>query len=174
MKMRIWKHKQFGGIEIGKYALDNGYLDYSTLAKTMDLVLANGLIEQTGGFDKWELQQGDLWTYEDQEGNTYDESGKEERITELEDLLADLDPYEDAEKYDWLQYEIDYLNDSGREHEIFQYYVISHSGADTLQYWTNEIIFYNEDMDLYVWGITHWGTSWDYVLTDIKLEVEAE
>lgn len=97
MKMRTWKHKQFGGIEIGKYALDNGYLDYETLAKSMDLVLANGLIEQTGGFDKWELQQGDLWTYEDQEGNTYDESGKEERITEidtikerLEDLLQDF------------------------------------------------------------------------------------
>ena len=22
--------------------------------------------------------------------------------------------------------------------------------------------------DLYIWGVTHWGTSWDYVLTDIR------
>lgn len=25
-------------------------------------------------------------------------------------------------------------------------------------------------MDIYLWGITHFGTSWDYVLTDIELE----
>ena len=22
---------------------------------------------------------------------------------------------------------------------------------------------------MYVWGVTHWGTSWDYVLTDIEI-----
>ena len=28
---------------------------------------------------------------------------------------------------------------------------------------------YNEQLDMYLWGITHFGTSWDYVLTDVKL-----
>lgn len=54
-------------------------------------------------------------------------------------------------------------------YEIFQYYIISDSGADILKEWTNEIVFYNEELDMYVWGVTHWGTSWNYVLTDIKL-----
>ena len=34
---------------------------------------------------------------------------------------------------------------------------------------TDEILFYNETLDMYVWGVTHCGTSWNYVLTDIKL-----
>ena len=35
---------------------------------------------------------------------------------------------------------------------------------------TNEIVFYSEDLDMYLWGVTHYGTSWDYVLTDIKID----
>ena len=35
---------------------------------------------------------------------------------------------------------------------------------------TDEIVYYNEELDMYVWGITHYGTSWDYVLTDIAIK----
>lgn len=58
--------------------------------------------------------------------------------------------------------------------EIYQYYIICDNGADFLQRYTNEIIYYIEILDIYVWGITHFGTSWDYVLTDIKIENESE
>ena len=58
--------------------------------------------------------------------------------------------------------------------EIFQYFIISDNGANILKEWTNEIVFYNEELDMYVWGVTHWGTSWDYVLTDIKLNCGEE
>ena len=54
--------------------------------------------------------------------------------------------------------------------DVFQWYIISDSGDDLLEYWTNEIIYYNEELDMYLWGVTHWGTSWDYVLTDIRIE----
>lgn len=53
--------------------------------------------------------------------------------------------------------------------KIYQYYIISDNGAKFLEEYTNEIMFYNEGLDLYLWGITHFGTSWDYVLTDIEL-----
>lgn len=53
--------------------------------------------------------------------------------------------------------------------EVYQYYIISDSGASFLRDYTDEIVFYNEKLDLYLWGITHFGTSWDYVLTNIKL-----
>ena len=35
----------------------------------------------------------------------------------------------------------------------------------------HEIVYYSEELDLYIWGVTHYGTSWDYVLTDIKCNV---
>lgn len=63
----------------------------------------------------------------------------------------------------------DDIDEDGDYHEIYQWYIISHHGAEFLQEHTDEIVYYHEEMDLYVWGITHFGTSWDYVLTDIRL-----
>lgn len=57
---------------------------------------------------------------------------------------------------------------------IFQDYIISESGYRFLAEYTDEIVFYNEKLDLYIWGVTHFGTSWDYVLTDIKLVKESD
>ena len=54
-------------------------------------------------------------------------------------------------------------------YEVYQYYIISDAGARFLEENTDEIVYYHEELDMYVWGITHFGTSWDYVLTDIKL-----
>lgn len=53
--------------------------------------------------------------------------------------------------------------------DIYQWYIISDSGAQLLMRETDEIVFYDEDLDVYVWAVTHWGTDWDYVLTDIDL-----
>ena len=64
----------------------------------------------------------------------------------------------------------DYDEENDTYIEIYQYYIISSSGAKLLEWWTDEIVFYNEKLDMYVWGVTHWGTGWDYVLTDIKVE----
>lgn len=63
----------------------------------------------------------------------------------------------------------EYDEESDSYEEIFQYYIVDNNGAKIIQNFTDEILFYNEEFDLYVWGVTHWGTSWDYVLTDIKL-----
>jgi hypothetical protein len=52
---------------------------------------------------------------------------------------------------------------------VYQDYIISESGYEFLVEYTDELVFYNEKLDIYVWAITHFGTSWDYVLTDIKL-----
>ena len=55
---------------------------------------------------------------------------------------------------------------------VFQDYIITEHGAKLLEELTEELVFYNENLDLYIWAITHFGTSWDYVLTDIKLKGE--
>lgn len=54
-------------------------------------------------------------------------------------------------------------------YEIYQYYIITYSGYKFLKDFTDEIVYYHEELDMYVWGITHFGTGWDYVLTDIEL-----
>jgi hypothetical protein len=62
------------------------------------------------------------------------------------------------------------IDEEGEYYEIYQWYVIAEHGAQFLEEHTDEIVYYHEEMDMYVWGITHFGTSWDYVLTDIKLQ----
>ncbi|MCI9127430.1 MAG: hypothetical protein HFG28_09560 [Eubacterium sp.] len=64
----------------------------------------------------------------------------------------------------------DYDEETDTHHEIFQYYIIPECGFDILSKFTDEIVYYNEELDMYVWGVTHCGTSWDYVLTDIAIE----
>lgn len=64
----------------------------------------------------------------------------------------------------------DYNEEDDSYLDVYQYYIISESGAELLKYWTDELVWYNEKLDMYVWGVTHFGTSWSYVLTDIKIE----
>lgn len=52
---------------------------------------------------------------------------------------------------------------------IMSDYIISRRGYEFLKEYTDEIVFYNEELDIYIWGVTHWGTSWDYELTHTKL-----
>ena len=33
---------------------------------------------------------------------------------------------------------------------------------------------YNETLDIWLWGVTHYGTSWDYVLTNIRCNAKEE
>lgn len=61
-------------------------------------------------------------------------------------------------------------NEYGDYLEVYQYYIVTDSGARFLEEYTDEIVYYHDELDMYLWGITHFGTSWDYVLTDIKLK----
>lgn len=56
--------------------------------------------------------------------------------------------------------------------EVMQAYLISERDAEYLMENTNEIVFKLVNMtppleSVYVWGITHWGTSWSYVPVEI-------
>ncbi len=58
------------------------------------------------------------------------------------------------------------------DNAIMSDYIISKYGYEVLKEYTDELVFYNENLDVYVWAVDHYGTSWNYVLTDIKLEEE--
>ena len=94
-----------------------------------------------------------------------------DEIEHLTDVLNDMD--EDTEGYKALDNKIDGLMDRVAEleefPEIYQYYIVSDNAVDILEE-AHQIVFYNDDLNMYVWGVTHYGTSWDYVLTDIAVE----
>lgn len=166
----------FCGNEASDYAKEKGYLDYRTLAKAFDAVLNNDIMSKTYDMGYW-----------DQENGFIDNSDEIEELREqIENIEYDIDDiierYDDdeyknnntyiamTEKVEELEERIEELErEQDSQPEIFQYFIISDSGASILKDYTNEIVFYNEVLDMYVWGVTHWGTSWDYVLTDIKL-----
>lgn len=51
--------------------------------------------------------------------------------------------------------------------DVYQTYIIEKSGADYLARKTNEIVYFCEKLEVYLWGITHFGTGWSAVFTDI-------
>lgn len=45
--------------------------------------------------------------------------------------------------------------------EVFQWYIIS--DPSFIMEHTDELVFHDEELDLYILGVTPFGTSWDYV-----------
>lgn len=156
----------FYGNEVSDYAKEKGYLDYATLAKAFDAVLNNNIIQNTwDSCGEWEridnseqIQELQDELEEIKEACAYESNEEdynmctiyENRIHELKSLIEDLEQNDTHE-------------------EIYQYFIVSEQGAEIIQRFTDDPVFYNDTLDMYVWGVTHCGSSWDYVLTDVKL-----
>lgn len=117
-EIKLYENKAYG-IKVSEHGLENGYLDYRTLATIVGDGILNNTI-RSATMEDWEIVTGEF------------------------------------------------------DGMIYQDYIISESGYEFLKEYTDEIVFYNEELDVYVWGITHYGTSWDYVLTSIKLVREGD
>lgn len=175
MKKYIHKSEYFYGNKISDYGLENGYIDYATLANSFDSILNNDIIEKTMEIGFWEQVNGII-------DNSDEIDALIEKQENTDDLLRDMinNDRENTEEYKKLEKKYNEIETDIRElkdeenypPEIFQYYIVSDAGARILCELTNEIIFYNEELDMYIWGVTHWGTGWDYVLTDIPVNVE--
>ena len=170
MSKYVHKSPYFYGNKISDYGLESGYVDYATLSKAFDAVLVNDITKLffadiNGKFNEPEQVNGFI-------DNSDEIDELNERISEL---MLENDDNSKTEKIDELQERIDELEqEQDNNPEIFQYFVISSYGAQILQELTNEIVYYLPVIGCYVWGVTHWGTSWDYVLTDIKIELEGK
>ena len=178
MKNTTHKSKYFCGHLISEYGLQNGRVDYGTLAKSFDAVLCNnitGLFYSTINNEYVEPEQVNGFI-----DNSEQIDALQEQIDELEynqpSITDDADEYiKIQEQIDALQEQIDELESEQNDApEIFQYYIISDAGAELLKDLTDEILYYIDYLDIYIWGVTHYGTSWDYVLTDIEIELNDE
>lgn len=156
--MKEIRTNYFYGNEVSEYGKNNGYVDYGTLSRAFDAVLCNDVTKL------FYTSINGEYTEAEQVNGFIDNS---EEIEALEEKILES---ENDEEIEALQERIEQLEDEqNRQEEIFQYFIISDSGAEILKRWTNEIIYYIPTIDIYIWGVTHCGTSWDYVLTDIKI-----
>lgn len=165
----------FCGNKISKYGRENGFIDYATLAKSFDAVLCNNIFQAVP--EELEQVNGII-------DNSEEIEELENKIEELEDAISEaydeMTPdnfntfeHETREKIIKLEAEKEELEEQEYNYpEIFQWYIISDNGANILKDYTNELVYYCDTLDVYVWGVTHYGTSWDYVLTDIPCEKE--
>ena len=161
--MRLYS-EYFYGNKASDYAIEHGRLDYCTLAKAFNHVLNNDIMNLTYDIGHWEQISGEIDNSEEiEELETeieklhLDANEADEQLEELHELIDEL-----YEKIDELK------SEEWNSQEVFQWYIVDWSGADILKQ-INEIVYYNEALDMYLWGVTHYGTSWDYVLTDIPL-----
>lgn len=176
MKKYIHRSNYFCGNEVSDYGKKHGYVDYATLAKSFDAVLCNditklfysdvngeyseaeqvsGIIDNQDEIDELQEQLDDIYYNRDELLKEFTQEQLDARESELQ------------ERIDELQREQDECP------EIYQYFIVSDAGAEILKD-CDEIVYYIPALDVYVWGVTHYGTSWDYVLTNIKIEMEGE
>lgn len=167
----------FCGNEASDYAKENGYLDYATFVKAFNAVLNNNIMQKTYEIGYWEQENGFI-------DNSEEIKELIEREEELGSILSDMvdEDKEDTEEYQKIEEEYNNVvekieelqEEEENQQEIFQYFIVSDNGAEIIKRYTNDPLFYNEELDMYVWGITHYGTAWAYVLTDIKLNCREE
>lgn len=62
----------------------------------------------------------------------------------------------------------DYDEEDDYYYDIYQYYLIEEHFAEYLARATSEIVYYCNELNLYIWGVTHFGTPWAGVYLDIK------
>lgn len=172
------KSRYFYGNEISKYGLDNSRVDYGTLAKSLDMVLCNNITKLF-----YDVVCGE-YIEPEQVNGIIDNSAQIDELNEAAEALFDKQYLLDEGGPEWeaIEKEIEAIKaqieelerEQDEPREIFQYFIVSDSGARILQELTNEIVYYIPVLDIHVWGVTHFGTLWDYVLTDIKIDLQED
>ena len=128
--------------KMGDYEKEKGFASYRTIVERFigDIVLCNNIVDvDSSVYDNLEI-----------ETKYYNEN--DEEITEDE----------------YFENDNAYCDDSVPE--IYQFYLCNVSEWAAKELKEMEIILsYSDKLGCDVLCVDHWGTSWDYVLTDVKL-----
>lgn len=82
--------------------------------------------------------------------------------------------------YENMELEIgtDYNEETEEYTDIYQYFIVDFNNwsYDKMKEFLQDeiILYYVNELDIYVLGVTHFGTGWDYVLTDIEYVTNLE
>jgi hypothetical protein len=127
------------------------WVDYKTLADAVgSMIDADELIKRTAGVvGEWEQVSG----YDPDLFRAY-----------IEDHPEEFPTFEDeGARAEWLDDNYpDYYED------VFITFLVDEQGAKLLKQ-AAEIVYYNAALDLYAWGVTHCGTAWRLVPTEIEI-----
>ena len=165
----------FWGVELNEEEIKNKRLSYGTVAKQFDAILCNDILKIDNSLID-NLESGDFMSYyingEETDRETYEEL-KEKYEDEQSELLFYENWGEDNPKAETLEKRYDELTElldqfEEIEDEVFQWFLVGESALCYLKK-MGELVFYSDLLGCYVWGVKHWGTSWDYVMTNLKL-----
>lgn len=155
--------KYYYGNPISDYGIENGYVDYAAFASAFNCVLNNEIISSTYDIGYWNQVSGQVDNSEEIEEYGKMLDGLVEQSEDNPSKVLEI-------KINALEEKIEELEDEEcEEPEVFQYFIVDRLGADLLQK-INDVVYYNEEIDMYVWGVTHLCTGWDNVLTSIKID----
>lgn len=159
--------KFYYGNPVSDYGMEHNRVDYETFAKAFNHVYCDfEALSKAAGYD-FEPVGGSDYYYE-LDGETYTPEEMETKKEELEAHLQELEEMEDAsEEISSVENDLEELQDE-KYYDIFQYYIVPENAVEILEE-NNEIVLYSDTLNLYVWGVTHYGTAWSYVLTDIEI-----
>lgn len=159
--------KYYYGNPVSDYGMEHNRVDYSTFAKAFNHVYCDFEALQAASNYDFEPVGGNDYYYE-LDGETYTPEEMETKKEELEAHLQELEEMEDAsEEIVSVENDLEELQEE-KYYDIFQYYIVPENAVEILEE-NNEIVLYSDTLNLYVWGVTHYGTAWSYVLTDIKI-----
>lgn len=68
----------------------------------------------------------------------------------------------------------DYNEEDDYYLDVYQCYIIDGRDAERLSEYTNELVYYCEPLDLYILGVTHFGTPWNEVPASWKDDSDNE
>lgn len=153
------------------YENKNKLLSLSNILRYHDvnMVLCNDILDVD---DEMELQNMDYLVDTDDVKTWISEYTNDDFLMDFfdyDDNKHDIDNLTDDDlqliKDDYCMDIIDDLDLYNYYDDIYQYYIIDDYSSDLfikLQY----PVFYSNALNVYVVGITHWGTSWNYILTN--------
>lgn len=166
-----WAHDEIyednsGNLFTGEYICRTGYLSGHNILDDPAAKLLNHTYI-------WHEDRGNDWVREVHINNDvkYDYRSIRKITCNYDQLFKEADNMilcNNIEKYVDLSYIENgnlYYEEDGEicQHEIYQFFIIDNQLADVLSRHTNEIILYSEDLDVYVLGVTHFGTAWTHV-----------
>lgn len=185
-------NKTFLGNEISQYGIDNNRVDLEALAASFQhIYCSNSSIFEA--YDDWEVINGEDYSY--YEGNIcYSSEGRSKRLEELLKEINDLNDRKNTyskmleescsqhriKRFEMLIRAVDDRISKCEKiiseleipiyNEVLYWYIIDFQGAKILSMYTEEIVFYNYELDMYLWGVTHFVTDWEYALTEIRID----
>lgn len=162
--------KFYYGNPVSDYGMEHNRVDYSTFAKAFNHVFCDfEALQAASNYDFEPVNSNEL--YYELDGVTYTPDEMEEKKEELEAHLQEVEEMEETpdtlEEIANIENDLDELQEE-KYFDVFQWFIVPENALSILEE-NNEIVYYSDTLNLYVWGVTHYGTSWDYVLTDINI-----